>query len=205
MADGCNRRRPRCLLHIFPARTDDAAGDGRNQLPRKQHKDSDAPFLVPAEAVSKMAALGFMGIMVDPKFSGGGMDTISYTIAMEEIARIDASASVIMSVNNSLVCSLLSKFGNNFQKEATISSFWMDQTEITNLQYREYTHWIKRVFWEDGEGEFSYLYAHALPDTTVWRSELSYNEPMVNHYFRHPAYQDYPVVGVNWQQSVDYC
>ena len=95
--------------------------------------------------------------------------------------------------------------GNNFQKEATISSFWMDQTEITNLQYREYTHWIKRVFWEDGEGEFSYLYAHALPDTTVWRSELSYNEPMVNHYFRHPAYQDYPVVGVSWQQSVDYC
>ena len=95
--------------------------------------------------------------------------------------------------------------GNNFQKEATVSSFWMDQTEITNLQYREYTDWMRRVFWEEGEGQFSYLYAHALPDSTVWRSELSYNEPMVTQYFRHPAYQDYPVVGVSWQQAIDYC
>jgi alkylation response protein AidB-like acyl-CoA dehydrogenase len=71
----------------------------------------------PKEAVSKMAELGLLGIMVDPKFGGGGMDTIAYTIAMEEIARIDAAASVIMSVNNSLVCSLLSNFGNDFQKE----------------------------------------------------------------------------------------
>ena len=94
---------------------------------------------------------------------------------------------------------------NNIPKEVTVSSFWMDQTEITNLQYREYTFWMKRVFWEDGEGEFAYLYTHSLPDSTVWRSELSYNEPMVTQYYRHPAYQDYPVVGVSWQQANDYC
>ena len=70
----------------------------------------------PKDAVKKMADLGFMGIMVDQKYGGSGMDTISYTIAMEEIAKVDAAASVIMSVNNSLVCSLLSKFGNEFQK-----------------------------------------------------------------------------------------
>ena len=95
--------------------------------------------------------------------------------------------------------------GNNIPKEVTVSSFWMDQTEITNLQYREYTDWIKRVFWEDGEGMYAYLYTHSLPDSTVWRSQLSYNEPMVNQYYRHPAYQDYPVVGVSWQQAVEYC
>ena len=82
-------------------------------------------------------------------------------------------------------------------RAVTVTSFWMDQTEITNLQYREYTYWMKRVFWERGDGEYSYLYTHSLPDSTVWRSELSYNEPMVNQYYRHPAYQDYPVVGVS--------
>ena len=71
----------------------------------------------PKEAVLKMAELGFLGMMVDTKYGGSGMDAISYTIAMEEIARVDAAASVIMSVNNSLVCSLLSNFGNEFQKE----------------------------------------------------------------------------------------
>ena len=75
----------------------------------------------PKEAVSKMADLGFLGMMVNPKYNGSGMDTLSYTIAMEEIARVDAAASVIMSVNNSLVCSLLSKFGNKFQKEKYLS------------------------------------------------------------------------------------
>jgi len=64
-----------------------------------------------------MGKLGFMGMMVDPKWHGGGMDVVSYAIAMEEISRADASASVVMSVNNSLVCFLLEKFGNNLQKE----------------------------------------------------------------------------------------
>ena len=79
--------------------------------------DRDENKIWPAEAVKKMGELGFMGMMASPDYNGGGMDTISYVIAMEEIAKVDAAASVIMSVNNSLVCSLLQKYANSFQKE----------------------------------------------------------------------------------------
>ena len=71
----------------------------------------------PKEQVSKLADLGFMGMMVDPKYGGGGMDTVSYMLAIEEISKVDASTSVCMSVNNSLVCWGLNYFGNEFQKE----------------------------------------------------------------------------------------
>lgn len=71
----------------------------------------------PAEQIKKMGELGFMGMMVDPKYNGGGMDTISYVLAMEEISKIDASASVAMSVNNSLVCWGLEKYGTEEQKQ----------------------------------------------------------------------------------------
>ncbi|RLD30277.1 MAG: acyl-CoA dehydrogenase, partial [Bacteroidetes bacterium] len=71
----------------------------------------------PAEQVKKMAELGFLGMMVDPKYGGGGMDTVSYVLAMEELSKIDASASVIVSVNNSLVCYGLEAFGTEEQKE----------------------------------------------------------------------------------------
>lgn len=71
----------------------------------------------PAEQVKKMAELGFLGMMVDPKYGGGGMDTISYVLAMEEISKVDASCSVIMSVNNSLVCWGLETFGTEEQKQ----------------------------------------------------------------------------------------
>ena len=71
-------------------------------LPGVIERDTTQTF--PAEQVRKMGELGFMGMMVDPRYNGGGMDTISYVLAMEEISKIDASASVCMSVNNSLVC-----------------------------------------------------------------------------------------------------
>jgi len=71
----------------------------------------------PTEQVKRMAELGFLGMMVDPKYGGGGMDTISYVLAMEEISKVDASCSVIMSVNNSLVCWGLEKFGTEEQKQ----------------------------------------------------------------------------------------
>ena len=69
--------------------------------------ERDEKKIWPKESIQKMGELGFMGMMVSPDWNGGGMDVISYAIAMEEIARVDASASVVMSVNNSLVCFLL--------------------------------------------------------------------------------------------------
>jgi len=84
-------------------------------LPGVIERDEKQQF--PAEQVKKMGELGFMGMMVDPKYGGGGMDTVSYVLAMEEISKIDASASVCMSVNNSLVCWGLEKFGTEEQKE----------------------------------------------------------------------------------------
>ena len=84
-------------------------------LPGVIERDDKQEF--PAEQIKKMGELGFMGMMVDPKYGGGGMDTVSYVLAMEEISKIDASASVCMSVNNSLVCWGLEKFGTEEQKE----------------------------------------------------------------------------------------
>src|SRR5210317_186441 len=79
--------------------------------------ERDEKQLFPTDQIKKMAELGFLGMMVDPKYDGGGMDTVSYVLAMEEISKIDASASVVMSVNNSLVCGGLEKFGSEEQKE----------------------------------------------------------------------------------------
>lgn len=84
-------------------------------LPGVIERDTEAKF--PHEQIQKMGELGFMGMMVDPKYNGGGMDTVSYVLAMEEISKVDASASVSMSVNNSLVCWGLEKYGNEAQKE----------------------------------------------------------------------------------------
>lgn len=71
----------------------------------------------PHEQIKKLGELGFLGMMVDPKYNGSGLDTISYVLAMEELSKIDASASVVVSVNNSLVCFGLEKYGSEFQKE----------------------------------------------------------------------------------------
>ena len=84
-------------------------------LPGVIERDENQSF--PHEQIKKMGELGFMGMMVSPEYGGGGMDTVSYVLAMEEISKIDASASVVMSVNNSLVCWGLEKFGNEEQKQ----------------------------------------------------------------------------------------
>ena len=95
----------------------DAARDFANSelLPGVIERDEKQQF--PTEQIKKMGELGFMGMMVDPKYNGGGMDTVSYVLAMEEISKIDSSASVCMSVNNSLVCWGLEKYGTEEQKQ----------------------------------------------------------------------------------------
>src|SRR5690554_8212609 len=85
-------------------------------LPGVIERDEQQKF--PAEQIKKLAELGFLGIMVDPQYGGAGMDTISYVLAMEEISKIDASTSVCMSVNNSLVCWGLETYGSEEQKRS---------------------------------------------------------------------------------------
>lgn len=85
-------------------------------------------------------------------------------------------------------------------RRVTVSSFYMDETEVSNLDYLEYLFWLRRV-----HNSMPQLHDKALPDTLVWLEELSYNEPYVETYLRHPAYMDYPLVGVNWVQANEYC
>ena len=89
---------------------------------------------------------------------------------------------------------------DNVPRRVSVSSFYMDMAEVANVDYREYIYWLSRVFGTD----YPEVVNKALPDTLVWLSRLGYNDPFVEYYFRHPAYNFYPVVGVNWRQANDY-
>ncbi|WP_262713167.1 SUMF1/EgtB/PvdO family nonheme iron enzyme [Anseongella ginsenosidimutans] len=94
----------------------------------------------------------------------------------------------------------LMHLNNSAERRVTVNTFYMDETEVTNSHWLEYLYWLGRVY--QGYPE---VYQAALPDTSVWRHPLSYNEPYVENYLRHPAFQDYPVVGVSWTQATEYC
>ena len=90
---------------------------------------------------------------------------------------------------------------DNVARRVTVSSFYMDEAEVSNVAYREYIYWMERIFAES----YPELVKKALPDTLVWLEELAYNEPFVENYFRFPNYNEYPVVGVNWLQANEFC
>ncbi len=93
---------------------------------------------------------------------------------------------------------------NNSPNQQHVQSFYMDETEVTNKMYAEYLYWVKAVF-PPTEENYKNIYNGAIPDTLVWRNRLGYNETMTNNYLRHPAYANYPVVGVNWIQATEFC
>jgi formylglycine-generating enzyme required for sulfatase activity len=90
---------------------------------------------------------------------------------------------------------------DNIPRRVTVSSFYMDETEVTNQYWLDYLHWLKLIYGDS----YPEIVNRALPDTLVWREKMEYNEPYVEYYLRHPAYQDYPVVGVSWLQANDFC
>jgi gliding motility-associated lipoprotein GldJ len=92
---------------------------------------------------------------------------------------------------------------NNTPTQQHVQSFYMDETEVTNFMYLEYLDWLKQVF-PPTEENYKNIYEGASPDTLVWRNRLGYNETMTNNYLRHPAYANYPVVGVNWIQANEF-
>lgn len=92
---------------------------------------------------------------------------------------------------------------NNTPTQQHVQSFYMDETEVTNKMYLEYLDWLKKVFPPTNEN-YRKIYDGAVPDTLVWRNRLGYNETMVYNYLRHPAYGEYPVVGVSWVQAVEF-
>ena len=93
---------------------------------------------------------------------------------------------------------------NNSPTKQHVQSFFMDETEVTNMMYAEYLYWVKSVY-PPTEDNYKHIYNGTIPDTLVWRNRLGYNETMTNNYLRHPAYANYPVVGVNWIQATEFC
>ncbi len=90
---------------------------------------------------------------------------------------------------------------DNVPRRVTVSSFYMDQTEVTNGFWLEYMYWLQRIY----GSSYPEIVERALPDTAAWREKLGYNENYVNYYLRHPSYNEYPVVGVSWVQANDFC
>lgn len=131
----------------------------------------------------------------DPKFGGFEVATSQEQKVGPGLVAIEGGTFLMGASNEDLMFEW-----NNIPRRVTVASFYMDQTEVSNLDYLEYIYWLGRVYGQD----YPQVVQKALPDSLVWRDRLSYNEPLVELYFRHPSYHDYPVVGVSWLQANDY-
>ncbi len=92
---------------------------------------------------------------------------------------------------------------NNTPTQQHVQSYYMDESEVTNVNYLMYLDYLKTVY-PPSDPNYANIYKGALPDTLVWRNRLGYTEMMVNNYLRNPAFGNYPVVGVSWIQAVEY-
>ncbi len=130
----------------------------------------------------------------DPEW--GGFEKIDYEgqVTAPNLVLIEGGTFVMGQVDEDVMYEW-----KNIPRRVTVSSFYMDETEVSNIAYREYLHWLRRVY-----KTYPEVYKKALPDTLVWREELTYNDEYVENYLRFPAYNDYPVVGVSWIQARDY-
>ena len=131
----------------------------------------------------------------DPKEGFFNVKTDYYGKCPQGMVLIDVATSVRGQNSD-----MLSAVKNNAKKRVASSAFFMDRTEITNINWREYVRWLQGVYVHRPD-----VVVRALPDETVWRKELAYNEPYVREYYVSPAYNNYPVVGVSWVQATEYC
>jgi formylglycine-generating enzyme len=131
----------------------------------------------------------------DPQMGGFEKATSNEQITGPGLVAIEGGTFLMGSTHEDLLYEW-----NNMPRRVTVASFFMDQTEVSNLDYLEYIYWLQRVYGQS----FPQVVQKALPDTLAWRDRLAYNEPLIEIYFRHPAYHDYPVVGVSWLQANDY-
>lgn len=131
----------------------------------------------------------------DPKFGGFEVKTASEQVTGPGLVFIEGGVFVMGQVEEDV-----NYEWNNQPRRVTVDSYYIDETEIRNVDYREYIHWLQRVYVSYPE-----VLRNALPDSLAWRRQLAYNDPYVTTYFRHPSYNDYPVVGVSWRQANDYC
>lgn len=151
-------------------------------------KKNSKPSSVNMGGISSTTGIAYNqkgGFQVDTKFSGQGTGP--------NLVFIEGGRFTMGSLEEDVL-----GLRDNPERTVSVQSFYMDETEIANIHYLEYLHAVQRDSTQD-------FYESALPDTTVWRNELSFNDPYVEQYLRYPGFRMYPVVGVSWKQSMDFC